>query len=75
MNADEHRSTPNPSYPSRRVSIKGLQWPCVMGSRLRGNDGGEIIRGETRCYLIANGFTGEPTAPVIGSAGATNKNS
>ena len=26
-------------------------------------------------YLIASGFTGEPTAPVIGSAGATNRNS
>lgn len=26
-------------------------------------------------YLIASGFTGEPTAPVIGNAGATNKNS
>ena len=27
------------------------------------------------CYLIASGFTGDPTAPVIGSAGATNRNS
>jgi hypothetical protein len=26
-------------------------------------------------YLIASGFTGEPTAPVIGIAGATNRNS
>lgn len=26
-------------------------------------------------YLIANGLTGEPTAPVMGSAGATNMNS
>jgi hypothetical protein len=26
-------------------------------------------------YLIASGLTGEPTAPVIGSAGATNRNS
>jgi hypothetical protein len=26
-------------------------------------------------YLIASGFSGEPTAPVIGSAGATNMNS
>ena len=26
-------------------------------------------------YLMASGFTGEPTAPVIGSAGATNMNS
>src|SRR2546422_2826643 len=24
-------------------------------------------------YLIASGFTGEPTAPVIGSGGATNR--
>src|SRR6185503_10769486 len=27
------------------------------------------------CYLMASGLTGEPTAPVIGSAGATNRNS
>src|SRR5439155_8583742 len=26
-------------------------------------------------YLIASGLTGEPTAPVIGMAGATNRNS
>ncbi len=26
-------------------------------------------------YLIASGLIGEPTAPVIGSAGATNMNS
>jgi hypothetical protein len=26
-------------------------------------------------YLIASGLTGEPTAPVIGIAGATNMNS
>jgi hypothetical protein len=26
-------------------------------------------------YLIASGLTGEPTAPVIGIAGATNRNS
>src|SRR5688500_10737838 len=26
-------------------------------------------------YLIASGFTGEPTAPVMGSAGATKRNS
>ena len=26
-------------------------------------------------YLITSGLTGEPTAPVIGMAGATNRNS
>ena len=26
-------------------------------------------------YLIANGLIGDPTAPVIGSGGATKKNS
>jgi hypothetical protein len=26
-------------------------------------------------YLIASGLTGEPTPPVIGIAGATNRNS
>ena len=26
-------------------------------------------------YLMASGLVGEPTAPVIGSAGATNMNS
>jgi hypothetical protein len=28
-----------------------------------------------RIYLIASGLVGEPTAPVIGIAGATNMNS
>ena len=28
-----------------------------------------------RRHLIASGLTGEPTAPVIGIAGATNRNS
>lgn len=28
-----------------------------------------------RPYFIANGLTGDPTAPVIGIAGATNMNS
>jgi hypothetical protein len=34
-----------------------------------------IAASSPRAYLIASGFTGEPTAPVIGSAGATNRNS
>lgn len=29
--------------------------------------------GSSRPYLIASGLTGEPTAPVIGIAGATNR--
>ena len=32
-------------------------------------------RHRTGLYLIASGFTGEPTAPVMGSGGATNRNS
>ena len=32
-------------------------------------------RAAVKRYLIAYGFTGEPTPPVIGSAGATNINS
>ena len=32
-------------------------------------------RRRDRRYLIASGLTGEPTAPVIGIAGATNRNS
>jgi hypothetical protein len=37
---------------------------------------GSSIRGlRFTAYLIASGFTGEPTAPVIGIAGATNRNS
>ena len=31
--------------------------------------------GTPRGYLIASGLVGEPTAPVIGIAGATNRNS
>jgi hypothetical protein len=30
---------------------------------------------ESLSYLIASGLVGEPTAPVIGIAGATNMNS
>ena len=39
--------------------------------------GTRSIRSEPRrsSYFIASGFTGEPTAPVIGIAGATNRNS
>src|SRR4051794_586924 len=32
-------------------------------------------RGYVRAYLIASGFTGEPTPPVIGRGGAENRNS
>jgi hypothetical protein len=35
------------------------------GRAMSGHDG----------YLIASGLTGDPTAPVIGMAGATNMNS
>jgi hypothetical protein len=33
------------------------------------------VRGARVSYLIASGLTGDPTAPVIGIAGATNMNS
>jgi hypothetical protein len=38
-------------------------------------DGWCVPRSFLRRYLIASGLTGEPTAPVIGIAGATNRNS
>ena len=34
-----------------------------------------VISVASAYYFTAYGFTGEPTAPVIGSAGATNMNS
>jgi hypothetical protein len=34
-----------------------------------------MTRGRAARHLIASGLTGEPTAPVIGIAGATNMNS
>jgi hypothetical protein len=34
-----------------------------------------MTRGGATRHLIASGLTGEPTAPVIGIAGATNMNS
>ena len=34
-----------------------------------------VCRKLTHRYLIASGLTGEPTPPVIGIAGATNRNS
>src|SRR6266699_2702488 len=38
---------------------------------------GEALGARDSChgYLIARGLVGEPTAPVIGIAGATNRNS
>jgi hypothetical protein len=44
----------------------------LVDSRPRGQD--TLIIGRF-IYLIANGFVGDPTAPVIGMAGATNMNS
>jgi glycerol-3-phosphate responsive antiterminator len=35
----------------------------------------DIIADEPPAHLIASGLIGEPTAPEIGNAGATNKNS
>jgi hypothetical protein len=37
--------------------------------------GVQRIRGAAADHLIASGLVGEPTAPVIGIAGATNMNS
>ena len=36
---------------------------------------GKLARQGRRAHLIARGLTGEPTAPVMGMAGATNRNS
>jgi hypothetical protein len=44
--------------------------PLPQGERVRPR-----IRRVLSSYLIASGLTGEPTAPVIGIAGATNMNS
>jgi hypothetical protein len=41
-----------------------------------GHDARRVAETRRNCrYFIASGFTGEPTAPVIGIAGATNRNS
>jgi hypothetical protein len=42
---------------------------------LSGNTGKTRIRGASADHLIASGLVGDPTAPVIGIAGATNMNS
>jgi hypothetical protein len=44
------------------IPLQGATQVRTIPDRLRG-------------HLIASGLTGEPTAPVIGMAGATNKNS
>lgn len=55
--------------------------PAAFGGDppLAGRDNGASGKAElqlsNQLYLIASGFTGEPTPPVIGMAGATNKNS
>ena len=45
-----------------------------MDARVKpAHDDGEMVRASF--HLIASGLVGEPTAPVIGMAGATNMNS
>jgi hypothetical protein len=47
-----------------------------MAAASRGNDMLFIVpRSSFSHHLMARGLTGDPTAPVIGSAGATNRNS
>jgi len=46
-----------------------------LDAGLHRHDDGQIFEGFYYAYLIASGLTGEPTAPVIGNAGATNRNS
>jgi hypothetical protein len=67
---------PAGSVPNRRMTMywSGLSSLRHSASlRVTGNCG--FIASGRRGYLIANGLTGEPTAPVIGMAGATNMNS
>ena len=52
----------------------GAQAGCRLGDPGRGNRAPNQERGRPG-YLIAIGFTGDPTAPVIGSGGALKKNS
>ena len=49
----------------------------LMDCRVSPLRGGPAMtaEGAERVYLIASGLTGEPTPPVIGMAGATNRNS
>jgi hypothetical protein len=49
--------------------------PAFAGHDDKGNPANPDSAKSSSAYLIANGFTGEPTAPVIGMAGATNRNS
>src|SRR5205823_6478434 len=43
--------------------------------RRRVGGGVDAVRARGRRYLTAIGLTGDPTAPVIGSGGAENRNS
>ena len=59
---------------AKAMRLERVGPPSPFETRPSGAPQGE---GEDRTpsYLIASGLTGEPTAPVIGIAGATNRNS
>src|SRR5207253_2367563 len=58
---------------SRASTSSGDAKKDVDGRVKPGHDGGNIV--PSSLHLIASGLVGEPTAPVIGMAGATNMNS
>src|SRR5689334_23837976 len=70
------------------MNARDLRAPLHLGERasqhrrhhedMRDAVAGEHVRQNLRAgrhYLIASGLVGEPTAPVMGIAGATNRNS
>jgi hypothetical protein len=61
---------------AHNLILFGRKQPAPFGFSVRDRI---LLRHDKRSrvfnYLIASGLTGEPTAPVIGIAGATNRNS
>ena len=67
-------SSPIAAMVRRRTA--GTMKKCVTPypASMRANASAPVMR-RVATYLIASGLVGDPTAPVMGSAGATNMNS
>ena len=63
------------SDPVVLVSVPHPKVTCQLAANIGVTNRSWTLLPSTLVYLIASGLTGEPTAPVIGIAGATNRNS
>src|SRR5437870_1847818 len=63
----------NRRFHAARIEQRAIQLRDRECERIEGDRAPSLLKRGS--YLIASGFVGEPTAPVMGSAGATNMNS